>query len=468
MALSANGAAVPSINVFNNAIAPVVGNQIVSANILEPMVGNTQTTTARATNGKVTGGIEFNYNFDSSYDLGGLNASNAEVDAIFSDMQTRFDLANTIADATNSAVYRGYELLQEYSNSDVPLSSAQQVLVDSYNEYAASQITPPTVWERVGSMFDAGSADTRSVTRRVGDALHVTGGTYFNNSLDIAIDGYRGADTLVSKGMFGALGTLSAVPALLETFTNEVFNTPSRIINGVDSMSIGLTGLVSARDADSAVISGLGLVRDTAFTFLDVMSIGMAGPARAGATNSLLGTMEGNIATNSELLIKGAAFRHQTKWAPNAAGPRSVDDALKLADDYGVYVADDVKIRFIDDKEYDLQFGVWGDSYASYGHIRTQNLNQQVTFKGALADKDGNINIYVRNSILESDESIVAVLHHETHEVEALREIFAKRASLPAREYGRLINDSTPGNLHWEAVDVGDQAVWQFRQDRGL
>lgn len=59
--------------------------------------------------------------------------------------------------ATKSAVYRGYELLQEYSNSDVPLSSAQQVLVDSYNEYAASQITPPTLWDRVGGTFDAGN-----------------------------------------------------------------------------------------------------------------------------------------------------------------------------------------------------------------------------------------------------------------------------------------------------------------------
>lgn len=91
-----------------------------------------------------------------------------------------------------------------------------------------------------------------------------------------------------------------------------------------------------------------------------------------------------------------------------------------------------------------------------------------MTWRGTLADKDGNVNIYVRNSVLDSDESIVAVLHHETHEVEALRDIFAKRVSLSVREYSRLINDSTRGNLHWEVVDIGDQAVWQLRQDRGL
>lgn len=139
-----------------------------------------------------------------------------------------------------------------------------------------------------------------------------------------------------------------------------------------------------------------------------------------------------------------------------------------MADDYGVYIADDVNIRFIDDLDYDSQFSQYGDSFASYGHIRTQNLDQQLTFRGALADKDGNINVFVRNSVRDSDEAIVAVLHHETHEIEALRDIFAKRVSLPAREYRNLINDSTPGNLHWEAVDIGDQAVWQLRQDRGL
>ena len=77
------------------------------------------------------------------------------------------------------------------------------------------------------------------------------------------------------------------------------------------------------------------------------------------------------------------------------------------------------------------------------------------------------MNIYVRNSVLESDEAIVAVLHHETHEVESLRDVFNSRVSISAREYNRLINNSTPGNLHWEAVDIGDQAVWQLRQDRG-
>jgi hypothetical protein len=167
-------------------------------------------------------------------------------------------------------------------------------------------------------------------------------------------------------------------------------------------------------------------------------------------------------------LVNGAAFRHRTEWKPNPTGPRSVDDALRLADDYGVYIADDVKIRFIDDAEYDFQFSEFADSYASYGHIRTQNLDQQLTFRSALTDKDGNVNVFVRNSVLDSDEAIVALLHHETHEIESLRDIFAKRVSLSAREYGRLINDSTPGNLHWEAVDIGDQAVWQLRQDRGL
>jgi hypothetical protein len=133
-----------------------------------------------------------------------------------------------------------------------------------------------------------------------------------------------------------------------------------------------------------------------------------------------------------------------------------------------VYIADDVKIAFIDDALYERRFGLYGDSYASFGHIRAKNLDQQLTFKSALTDKDGYVNVFVRNSVLDSDEAIVAILHHETHEIEALRDIFAKNASMSARDYFKLTNDSTPGNLHWEAVDIGDQAVWQLRQDRGI
>ena len=172
------------------------------------------------------------------------------------------------------------------------------------------------------------------------------------------------------------------------------------------------------------------------------------------------------IVPNETSLIKGAAFRHNTKWAINPDGPRSPSDALRIADDYDVYIADDVNINFIDDALYDRRFGEFGDSFASYGHVRTQNLDQQITWN-SLTNADGNLDVFVRNSVLDSDEGIVAVLHHETHEVEALRDIFGKRVSLPTREYSRLINDSNPGNLHWEAVDIGDQAVWQMRQDRG-
>ena len=168
------------------------------------------------------------------------------------------------------------------------------------------------------------------------------------------------------------------------------------------------------------------------------------------------------------VLIKGAAFRHRTQWALNAVGARSPDEAMDLAERYGVYIADDVKINFLDDAIYERSFDGYGDSFASYGHISVVNMNQQVTFKSALTNKDGNVDIFVRRSVLDSDEAIVAVLHHETHEVEALRDVFSKKVSVSAREYSRLINDSTPGNLHWEAVDIGDQAVWQLRRDRGL
>ena len=163
--------------------------------------------------------------------------------------------------------------------------------------------------------------------------------------------------------------------------------------------------------------------------------------------------------------VSGTAFRHQTKWAQNPSGPRTKAEALALADEHGVYIADDVHIVFVEDSFYERRFSSkFGDSYASYGHVELERSNTSLTWNTSVSDKNGEVNLYVRNSVLSSDEAIIAILHHETHEIEALREIFAKRVSLSPREYRRLINATTPRNLHWEAVDVGDLAVLDFRR----
>jgi len=54
-------------------------------------------------------------------------------------------------------------------------------------------------------------------------------------------------------------------------------------------------------------------------------------------------------------------------------------------------------------------------------------------------DHTGKINVWVRRSVLDSDQAITAVLSHETFEIEALREIFQKNGgSLPAGTYRDL------------------------------
>jgi hypothetical protein len=69
---------------------------------------------------------------------------------------------------------------------------------------------------------------------------------------------------------------------------------------------------------------------------------------------------------------------------------RSVDDMLKLADDYDAYIADDVKIAFIDNALYEHQFGSNGNSHACFQAIHTKSLDQQLTFMSVFTDKDGN------------------------------------------------------------------------------
>lgn len=65
--------------------------------------------------------------------------------------------------------------------------------------------------------------------------------------------------------------------------------------------------------------------------------------------------------------------------------------------------------------------------------------------------------------ILQSDESIVAVMAHEMHELNGLRDIFAVRDTISAEELRRLILPGFKRNLHDHAWDVADELVLKMR-----
>jgi hypothetical protein len=151
--------------------------------------------------------------------------------------------------------------------------------------------------------------DTRSVVAKAGDALHVTEGNYFQGSVGAAIDGFRNSDSLVEKTIFGVLGAFATVPAVAEIVTNGIYNTPSRIAHGLDSMSYNAQNLMNASTFDDGVIAGLGLVRDTSFEILDLASLGGLGAARAaraGIAGSLVGSVESGVAASGGLSVTRA------------------------------------------------------------------------------------------------------------------------------------------------------------------
>lgn len=79
-------------------------------------------------------------------------------------------------------------------------------------------------------------------------------------------------------------------------------------------------------------------------------------------------------------------------------------------------------------------------------------------------NKYDNIAVKISKDILDSDEAIVAIMAHEMHELNGLREIFAQRGTLTAEELGRLINPGHKGNLHDQAWEIADSFVAKMRK----
>lgn len=159
--------------------------------------------------------------------------------------------------------------------------------------------------------------------------------------------------------------------------------------------------------------------------------------------------------------VRGTANFHQTTWKPNADGARTLPEAIRIAEDHGVYVADDVKFNVVPDDLYDKHIG---DSYASYGRATADSAEQMLKWGDFMTDAKGNVKINLRQSVLSSDEAIVAVMEHETFEVEGLRAMFAKSGGkMRWNEYESQVSPGNPKGLHWKAVDSGDALVHAMR-----
>lgn len=141
---------------------------------------------------------------------------------------------------------------------------------------------------------------------------------------------------------------------------------------------------------------------------------------------------------------------------------RTRQQALALAESYGIEIPDDIYIAFVDN---------WQrvDAEAEYFWRRhDSNPNRWYEWSDFYNDITGKIPVRFNAAILGSDESIVAHIAHELHELNGLRALFEKNGRLQAQQLIRLIHPVDQGglksNLHDQAWDIADRLIAKMRK----
>ncbi len=182
-------------------------------------------------------------------------------------------------------------------------------------------------------------------------------------------------------------------------------------------------------------------------------------PKVAAEAKALVGagsTKPGSIET---LRIQGMAQRPGTyPWRKNPDGHvRSLGDAIGIARIHGVEIHDD--IRFVVVKNEWLP----PDALAQYLDLRRVQRGRRISWENLLTRFD-DIAVKLSKEILSSDEAIVAVLSHEMHELNELRQLFVANGGwMSGEQLRRLIHPQVSGNLHDHAWDVADALVAKMR-----
>jgi hypothetical protein len=102
--------------------------------------------------------------------------------------------------------------------------------------------------------------------------------------------------------------------------------------------------------------------------------------------------------------------------------------------------------------------------YASY-MLPSRYYENDLVGWDRLLDRNGEILIRIKASVLASDEAILAVMAHEAFELNALREIMPDGQKIKPAELYKLISPEVPGNLHSQAWDDADQRVESWRTE---
>jgi hypothetical protein len=144
-------------------------------------------------------------------------------------------------------------------------------------------------------------------------------------------------------------------------------------------------------------------------------------------------------------------------WRANPGGKtRTIEEAIDIATRQGVVIPQDVHFS-ID------QIGDLGADLTARGPRVDKPEGSLVCWSDLVHDRTGKVPFRIWPGILNSDEAIVAVLAHEMHELEQLREIL-QEGRTTIEEFIGLTCPGNPGNLHDEAWEVADKLVERMRE----
>jgi hypothetical protein len=174
------------------------------------------------------------------------------------------------------------------------------------------------------------------------------------------------------------------------------------------------------------------------------------GAAEHGAQNSV---------PRETVAVNGYAQRPGLTWAKNADGAvRTIDEAIEIARRNGVEIPDDVLFKKVNGKFLP------DSTYARYFAHRGMDPKKRIRWAD-FYDRDlDELLVHVEDSVFKSDETIVAILAHEMHEINSLRKLFEEAGeSMTARDLYYLINPGIKGNLHDRAWEIADELVSNMR-----
>lgn len=154
-------------------------------------------------------------------------------------------------------------------------------------------------------------------------------------------------------------------------------------------------------------------------------------------------------------VLAAAQNPRTSPWRPNAHGPRSPIDALSMAADCGILFPEDVQLVVCPTLP--------PNAFAAYLLPVAVREHTRWSWRHFL-NRFENIVIRLRETVLESDEAIAAVLTHEAYELNALHAKLPPPYSIAAAELYQDICPGIPGNLHCQAWDAADRKIDQCRQ----